>query len=317
MIDAVKNEFVMKLSKDELKKFRALSKEISGEPIKSQKAQLLDVFIPQIKKKSEEAAKDGKISAADYFQELCLRFLEYIEKAFKTKQPVHNMLRTLNKEKPSADDVISKADIVIEEISPKEEFNNLSYKLDDETDLDKASQILKILKQHLPEKKTDAMKLFLDGFSFEEIGKELDISTRRAMKIYYEFVHKVKDLNGRGLFNNIVFEDTQNQELIVSHKMPAKHEKLEPKKIWKEAKSSYSHWDTLKELDSMMRTQTTSKELMQNKSSQTKLRKKLEQNPDFKIRLELNMRCNNPKFKREAAQISTELFGKNIFEFLS
>lgn len=306
----------IKLSAEERKLFNNLAKT-------NNRTEMLNVFIPHMQKRAEFVAEQEGISSADYFQELCLKFLEYIDKVVKTTQPTHNMTLLLNKRKITPDDFISNADESIEEIDSDKAFYDFSCNTDKKTPLEITEAIIDTAKPHIKEKKIKAMTMFIDGMNFEEIGKQLDLSMKRVEKIYYEFIHKMQNLNKQGLFNNIVLEYTPEPPLAVADSQSEKskasdvvQEKFEAEITWNEAKRKYAHWDTFKELDSMMKTQTTSKELMLNKSSQAKLKKKLEQDPDFKFRLELNRRCDNPKFKEEAEQISINLFGKNIFEFV-
>ena len=317
-------EHRIKIEFEDSRNFGRLAKQYLNIPSQKLAVQMYDIFTPYIKNRADFVARKKGISAQDYFQELSIKFIQYLKDAVKTKYPAYNMALTLNCTNPTSEDIISTSDTPINKITSQEELVYASEHPDNKTLLEKAEEILQTVKAHIPEKKYNAIDLMIDGKSYEEIGKILGISPKRATKIYYEFIKKILQLNGRGLFDHIFFDDTQNQELIVSRKLSAKSGielpsnayNVDPAKIWKSAKSAYKHWNTIKELDSMMKTQTTSKELMFDKSSQTKIKKKLEKNPDFKFRLELNRRNNNRKFKKEAQQISTELFGKNIFEFV-
>ena len=105
----------IRLSAEENKLFNRLAKTYN-------RTEMLNIFIPHMQKRAEFVAKQEGINPADYFQELCLRFLEYIDKAVETTQPTHNMTLILNKRKTTPDDFISTADESIEEIDSDKAF---------------------------------------------------------------------------------------------------------------------------------------------------------------------------------------------------
>lgn len=278
---------VIRFSEYEKESIRKIIREYKKNPSNQLKMQIIDKFTPSIQLKAAKAAVNSGISSIDYAQDLYLRLLETLDSAMRSRKHVlATILNTLNKTESTQNRAVRTNSKTIEELTQEEIFSNASC-CQDETHLDDLSA----LSPKMLAKEVEIMNMVSEGISLKE--------ALRRFYGYYDFVPKFHTSSQKS-------ENAQN----VNDK-----QQFDAEKIWDDVKKSFGPIDVVKELDVMMRTQTTCKELFTDKSSKTKLNKKLALEPDFYFELKLSRKTDNQEFKRAAYSLSKKMFGRNIFKF--
>ncbi len=319
----------IKLSDCRTKKLGEIIKSYANNPTDAKLMQISDAFYPYIKEKAEytvrkykKAAKKYGISVEDYIQEHYLKLWENLDEVVKTKKYCVAVLSNiLNSVKLTKDDLMYTGNISLDEISPKEK-KELSYEPDEQTFSQKADKVTEIAKKVLTPDEFQVLSLHSSGMNNRKIAQEMGVNDQKSKNLLRNAFDILNNKNVKQVIEDVFYEDSCTNRKLIKFEppfFPIKKVKAipnyNPDEVWLTVKMNWGPLDVRKELDTLLKTQTYYKELLNNKSAQTKMRKKLKIEPDFKITLKLDKKCNNYTFTKGVKDISKELFGKNIFEF--
>ena len=277
----------IKLGAGKANQARTLIRQYAATSAPQLRAKIVDVFAPQIERRAAAAAVEskGKISAVDYAQDLYLKLLEVIEE-IKSEyyHPVAEITKVINKEKPNLDTLITRGGKPVQKLSP-EELNEISFRPDDKTINQKAWEIVNSVQ--MPFRDKSILNYYLEGYSFGDIANVFGLTKAEVEQIYQKIV---KNIRKSEKAHEIFYEDNKGTM---------------SKSILREFVQS--------ELNSMLKLMYGAHVF----SSQNKKPRIYHffKNSDTIIKLKLPQKLNTDIFKAEAIKLSTEYYGRNIFEF--
>lgn len=286
----------IKLSEMAVRNFGNLYKSYKKHPSQELKVQMLNLFKDQIELKAAAAAVNNpNISAVDYVQNLYLKFLKALNPAIKRGgYVVKSLTDTLNKTQPSKKDIIVSKHVQLEQISPSEEYDLFSYRIDDETLREKAEKIINYTKRNLSDIETTILSMFLDGKSFEEMAKECNISLYKTERIYDKAIKKLNNPKLKDKFNHILYEDVPPGSF---------KERIEDLPI-----------ETIKEiLNSLIKEHGYIRQCLFSEKQNHNLLNRT----GLILKIKLPERYNTDEFKTIAEQLSLQTYGRNVFQFLN
>ena len=315
---------MVKLSPEAVEKFGQLFREFKTAPTQKLKTEIVSIFAPLIESKAAKAAakSGGRISAADYAQDLYLKFLERLETVGQDKKYIAKALtETVNETKPTANTLVTYGRRTVEELTPLEELNHFSVRPGEQTLLQKAEEIANL--KHLTKRENEILKLSLEGYSFEEIAEKFDISSERTKQIRRKVVSDIKTMSNQPAIQAIYFDDLKLgravsvsslgtldfekiREIELRRSMPIAEKVLNDDLMREYIGSQVPGW---KQKASVFK-------LFGGSGSEFHIKNILRENPDFKIKIRLPEKFNAPDIIKGAELLSIETYGKNIFEFI-
>lgn len=317
----------IKLSHAENKLFDKIVKQYRQSQNQSLKTQMVDIFTPSLKQHADIIASRFHISASDYLQELYIKFLQFLESNLETKYCANKIASNLNRIKPTSEDIISRKHRDLESITPEEEINQCSYRIDEQTTLQKAEEIVNLLKGILPKREISILTHYLNGLPFYKIAPKVGYGVTWISTIYnriLDFLHSPQNI---AVLEDIYFDDNfRNGKEIPSDKIllelqkaakADKQKQIQKQELMKaELEKNLPPIDVEHELDIMLKTQTSCKNMFTNRGTRTKIQKRIDAGEKVVFKLKLIGRCDTEEFKQEAYAISMSLFGTNVFEFI-
>ena len=334
----------VKLSANEVKKFGKVVQDYAKSRNPELRAKIVDIFAPHIERKAAAAALNsgGRISAVDYAQNLYLNLLENLDNAVKKNKYVANALsKSLNEFKPQKDDLIRINCRNIDELNPKELMYCEDY-LGNIPLLKYVRQLIDLKKDNLSKKQQFILGRYLNGMDYAAIGEECNISADAVKRSIRKAAKRLFSDEKKEFFEYLQTDRLPKRSLVIQADEPLFSDckstgksvveyiknlrdmfitepvvrEFKPDEIWRIVQQNMPPVDVKKELSSMLQIQTNYGGVFSNLSLQTRVKKMLQINPDFVFKIKPEKRCNTPEFKKEVARISTEMFGKNIFEFI-
>jgi hypothetical protein len=325
-------KYQIKLTKADAQKFKTSIENYSSCPTQKLKMEVFNIYAPYIDSKVQADAYGLNIIKEDYKGGLYVTLLEAIEtirgRKFKSSNLVNQMLNEVSPTKDDAPTWRNHIDITETDVKAKE----FSFSPEEQTPFQKIKDILLIAKDVLNQGEYEVLLKHTEGRSFSSIAALNNTSGSRTQQVYCRAIPKINARVNKTVLEEAFFDDKntkrkaipadepliagEHQTFIPLKKTEKTKQELEADAVWNYVQQDMPPVNVFAELDRLLRTQTTSKELMLNVSAQTKLRRKLKQNPDFTFKLKLDRRCDNEDFRQKAAELSTVLFGKNVFEFV-
>jgi DNA-directed RNA polymerase specialized sigma24 family protein len=320
---------MVKLSPEAVKRFGQLFRDFKAAPTQQLKEEMISIFAPQIERKAAKIAAEsgGKISAVDYAQDLYLEFLEKLETFGQEEKRVFKKFSTMvSTNKPSKNARTTLEFNYIEELSPMEELNKLSCRVDEQTTLQKAKEIVERYKNtpNINDKRKDILSMIIEGKSFNEIGEKLDISEERVRQIYTNYIlPDLKQPNRKEVIKSIVFDDVcEYKGLIPADKPLFTHKEIENlhhkiltpnavREIVQKDIQKMTAGDILETLATEQLGKVRGHDIFHNETRIANLAKNKKL---FLIKLPEKYNC--PEFFEEAERFSIEKYGRNIFMFM-
>lgn len=332
----------IKLSDDEIKTAGKIIKNYINNPSQKLKTQIADVFAPQIEARAKLASSKSKnISAVDYAQDMYLALFETLENVIKDKKYfVKFIVEAINNTKLSKDDVITMKHKTWDEITPEEESQKFSYKINESSLVEDMKTVINSAKELLTPRELYILNSYLDGKKYKEIGETLDLSSWRIKKLIEAAAKKLRNTEIKYALTDSC---SQNCKIIEADKplllVDSSNKKQKgasawyrqlmslfgiklvvtdftSDEVWQMIQKDLPPIDVQRELSAMLKVYGAYGNLFDSKFLQSKLKHKLAMNPDFKFKLELPRRCNNDEFRKEAEDLSVSMFRKNVFEFV-
>lgn len=164
------------------------------------KKQILDIFIPHIKKEVALATqKQEHLSIPDYTQKLYLKLFESIENITKNKNfSTGELVRQLNEVQPKEDDFVTMGHKSLEELSPDEEF--LTCKQESQTLHQKMHKIFSKKLKRIPLRNREISLEFLDGVPVSEIAERMNLTRETIYQIIAKNASTIRYVNKKGEF---------------------------------------------------------------------------------------------------------------------
>ena len=301
------------------------------------KAMVTEMYTPIIKQIAAKTALEKRISAEDFAQKLYLRLFENLDVFAKTKNPASSLIKYLRRADADEDDVISMADIPYEKLSSEEVEKNLSYTIDRQlAQPGITKRVMDLVKHMTTGKEFFILSEWLEDKSLDEIGDSLGITRERVRQLKEKCFRRIKQPLNKLQVISLYYDDNKTG-LPVTH--PDAPEHLQKRKVQlpinidmdalikhgegadkireltKDDYQGQTAWGTL---NALLRIQGPYfvKRLLFSKNAQQYVESMLEKNPDYKIELCLNKEIDKSTFIPQARQISIEMFGKDIFNFI-
>jgi DNA-binding CsgD family transcriptional regulator len=290
----------IKLNRKASNRATELLRQYANLPTEKIKTDIIEIYKPQIELRAAAAAvaSRGKISAIDFAQDLYLKLLELmIDKSdAKGKHLALTVSLALNRVNPSKDTLITLGGKPLEKLTPQEEFLNASYITENKTMLQKAKEIIELVKDTLKPREYEVLSKKLDGKQYYQICEEMDLTHERVRQLYENAVRKLNFPERKNKFSHIFYEDAVPDN-------------------YREPLSKISDDMLGIILNNLIENNGYTVGRIFNPNIKGSMLNFIKKSPNFTMKIKLPKVYNNEDFKIRATQLSMKNFGRNLFEF--